>query len=458
MKSQLRFSSILLLAAVCLSAQFATAQDAETPVRKLAVCFLNASNTPEIYFKDAAGDYQQLRIDTVRFQSWNTIPANDKLTLHKRVPDPEAESSGEPKFRYEAVQTWSLPEGTDDIRRLLYYQSNGEVGQITFPAGADSHGPMQAKIFNLLDSDVIVRLGGQRQKISSRSDVVLTATSSMDERFIYQFAYQPKDAPSYASPPTKLRFVTPTQRMTIVIGYLPVESESNPGAIRYEAASIRFYEIVPNSVIKRASSPRTTINQTGSAPTTTPPANNYSLVWLAPASANNLQLSYKAGARATPLTVRPNQRVELEAVDSNAPNVQLMLPSGEKLSAQVHRGWENTLIAIAPKNGETSPLTSFESSRQSHPPGSLRLFNLSTYQLAYAVNEEVQYLSPLQATVLRPGQIKESEFTLSLAVKSTEGWVKVSQAPQSFPAPSGREGLFVFESTPGQFLLNSIAL
>jgi hypothetical protein len=216
------------------------------PVRNLGVCFLNAASTPDIYFKDALGEYKPLQIDTTRFDNWNIVPASTQLQLYKKIPTPPATgATPEDKPTYEPVQTWTLPEGTDSIRKLYYYGSQGQVNQMNFPVDAESHGAMQIKIFNLLDSPAMIRLDKQQQIIPPGEQIVLTAASALEERFQYQFAFQADSEPSYISPSINLRFVTPTQRMTVIIGYLPVTDQPNSrntGPNRYEANSIRFYE------------------------------------------------------------------------------------------------------------------------------------------------------------------------------------------------------------------------
>jgi hypothetical protein len=212
------------------------------PIRNLAVCFLYAPTVPELYYRDINDDYQRLQVDTARFETWNVIPATTTLPLYKKVV---VEGSDKPKF--EVVQTWTLPPGQNNIRKLYYYNSAGRVLNIDLKTEEPLHNPLQAKVINLLESEAQVRVGNSTQVIAPNGEAVYTAASAPDERFNFQFAFRNSNGSPHLSPAKRLRFVTPTQRATILLGYMPIgsgEDGSESTSFRYEPRDMSFYEIV----------------------------------------------------------------------------------------------------------------------------------------------------------------------------------------------------------------------
>lgn len=230
----------------------------EVPVRNLAVCFLFATTTPEIYYKDAKEDYQPLRIDTARFESWNQIPAGTELILYRKLPPlppsgPATSASPAPtigtqpptvKPKYEPIQTWILPGGTESIRKLYYYSSSGQVQQLTFKCVPESHSALQIRTINLLEDPAIIQVGERTTTIRAGEENIMQAASTADDRFNFRFGYQPTNGQSYASPLIYLQFVAPTQRLTTILGYSPVTDPLTSNVLRYDASAIRFYEDV----------------------------------------------------------------------------------------------------------------------------------------------------------------------------------------------------------------------
>lgn len=214
----------------------------EVPMRNLAVCFLFAPSTPELYFKDAHGKYQRLLIDTTRFETWNIVPATTNLELFRKKP-PAAESAGKPT--YESVLTWPMPEGTDSVRKLYYYGARGETLSRDFPTDAKTHKALQLRVINLLEQQALVRIGTLTKALAPKSEEIVTAAAVPNERFGFQFGYQLSGEPAYVSPLNNFRFVRPHQRLTMILGYLPITEESASGApriVRYDAGSLPFYE------------------------------------------------------------------------------------------------------------------------------------------------------------------------------------------------------------------------
>lgn len=214
----------------------------EVPVRNLAVCFLFAPTTPELYFKDAHGKYQRLLIDTTRFETWNVVPATATLELFKKKA---AAADTTEKTVYETALTWPMPEGADSVRKLYYYGAKGETLSRDFPTGTETHKALQLRVINLLEQQALVRIGTLTKALAPKSEEIVTAASVPNERFGFQFGYQLSGEPAYVSPLNNFRFVRPHQRLTMILGYLPISEFSDSGAsriVRFDAGSLPFYE------------------------------------------------------------------------------------------------------------------------------------------------------------------------------------------------------------------------
>ena len=226
----------------------------EIAMRNFAVCFLFAPNVPEIYFRTPTGEYNRLQIDTVRFSAWNVIPATNSLELYRRIITPPTKSLdpkknievlSPEKISYELAQTWELRPGLEPLRRLFYYSSNGAIQQFDFESNATIHGPLHARVINLLSQQAGVIVGKERQMVGPGREVILKAPSALNEVFGFQYALEQPDRPAYVSPLQNLRFSKPEQRLTILLGYMPVTHTSDTGVTRiigYNPDAIRFHE------------------------------------------------------------------------------------------------------------------------------------------------------------------------------------------------------------------------
>ena len=224
------------------------------PQRNFAVCLLFAPTTPELYFRNAHGDYHQLQIDTISFDTWNIIPAAETLeifkkteTLEVRATDPVTKKEvvvTPAKTTYTLAKTWTLPPGTTDIRKLYYYSANGQVLEYNFTTATETHGIFQTRIINLLTMPVGVRIDAMKQILSPGADITMGVATAPEVPFIFEYGIE---TPPFVAPTKKLRFHSPQQRLTIIMGYSPFEEFNEVGrpiGVGYNLDAIRFFEEV----------------------------------------------------------------------------------------------------------------------------------------------------------------------------------------------------------------------
>jgi len=228
----------------------------EVPQRNLAVCFLLAPTVPELYFRDAYGNYQLLKIDIASFNTWNVIPARPTLEIFQKNETSESKTTDPvtrkvvvtpARITFNLTKTWKIPSGTTDIRKLFYYAANGQVLEYNFATAADTHGAYQARVINLAAQRVMLRLENQKQMLAASAETTLTVATAPEQVFRFQYGIEIPDSTPYISPIKRLRFHKPQERLTIIIGYLPVTEMSDDGTrkvIRYDTDDIRFFEEV----------------------------------------------------------------------------------------------------------------------------------------------------------------------------------------------------------------------
>lgn len=223
------------------------------PVRNLAVCFLYAPSTPDLYFQDARGEYTPLKIDTSRFGSWNVIPDTDTLELFTKVITPEMRTVDPVTKRetvqpaiitYKFAQTWTLPPGKDSLRKLYYYNADGTVAQRDFGTSHERHGAHHARVINLLNQTIAVRFDEQKAMINAGQELVLEVASPLGN-FGFQYGLEQEGTTPYVSPLKKLSFRRPQQRLTVIVGYLPIVESTDGRTSKitgYAPNALRFYE------------------------------------------------------------------------------------------------------------------------------------------------------------------------------------------------------------------------
>ncbi len=225
----------------------------KVPVRNLAVCFLYAPNVPELYYLDAKNQYTQLKIDTVRFSSTNIIPDTASLDLYRRKETPPTNgsvsanptASTPPVVSYELAQTWTLTPGKESIQRLYYYNADGQVQHTDWNVSPESHGPMQARVMNLLNKPLAIRFDTQQSIIGAGQQSILTAAQASKVSFGFQYGLERPDSPPFVSPLKILSFRRPQQRLTIIFSYVPSLDTGSSGSGKiagYIPQDLRFYE------------------------------------------------------------------------------------------------------------------------------------------------------------------------------------------------------------------------
>ena len=262
----MKFTSVLLLGLTLFSlAAPVQAQPTQVPppgakkvaVRNLAVCFLYAPTVPELYYLDAKNQYTRLQIDTVRFSASNIIPDTASLDLYRRketspakpvagAPGGNPPAVSQPVATYELVQTWTLTPGKESIQRLYYYNADGQIQHIDWNVSPESHGPLQARVMNLLNKPLAIRFDSQKSIIEAGQQSILTAASASKVSFGFQYGLERPDAPPFISPLKILSFRRPQQRLTIIVSYVPSFDNSGGSGtgkiLGFTPQDLRFYE------------------------------------------------------------------------------------------------------------------------------------------------------------------------------------------------------------------------
>lgn len=222
-------------------------------MRNLAVCFLSPSPPPELFYKTPQEEFRQLKIETSRLGSWNTIPATPILDLYKQRFIPES-TQVDPitkkqtiipsRVEYDKIASWSMPDGHGSVRKLFYYDSSGRVQQYAFDATEKSHSALELRIVNLINTKIGVRAAQQTAYISPNQESIIRPGLSPEQIFEFQYAMETVDGP-YKSPIKGLQFYGPRERLTVVLANMPEAEQKLNGPqsiVRFKPEAIRLLE------------------------------------------------------------------------------------------------------------------------------------------------------------------------------------------------------------------------
>jgi hypothetical protein len=213
------------------------------PTRPLAVCYLFAQEMPSLYFRDAEGKPQPLRIERERFNAWNIVPAGQELPLYRKQQDELGNDV------YEPVTSWRLPAGTEPVRRIFYLRSDRALGSFDYTDPAGRHPALGIRAINLTDGDVVVTLEDRTEKISPYAEFMFSAPAETHVRFRFQYGARDTHGRVRVSPVSNLRFRSERQRMTLIFGLQP-EYDSRRDSrefLGFSVNAIRIYDVLPET-------------------------------------------------------------------------------------------------------------------------------------------------------------------------------------------------------------------
>lgn len=427
---------LLALPWVCMAAP------REQPSFALSALKLGVPDFPQLYVSAlrAGGDGKQevalVALD-VPDQSPGAevrIPVGSVVRLYAAV-DGQAPGTGAAPF----LEIPAPKGGVADGKYFLIFHpgQNGRLQQNLVEASARKHPGGSVRLINLAEKRIAFSVGSSPQPVPPGGDVLAIPVPGEKGRFSFTYSEErPGEAP-YQSPRMNLRFKFPDQRLLVVYAHEREETatgETTPDGREKMAVNFR-----PRPIM--------VFDRCGEVPSPSgAPAPVEACVWVGGSGGHGskgLTLETPGGGAAVPLVAGSDNTARVSLTPGTDGRVRVLRDGLEVAGAQLPQGTDRAVLALAPPVDEsgTPSLLAFDGSRQSHPDGRRRLFNLTPYQMAYRPDGgPIVYINPREAVLLTEAK---GSGQLQLAVLSPAGWKKLD----NFPAAAkrgGRAGIFVF--------------
>ncbi len=460
----------LLMAALCVLATGAAAQTpARTPPEPLAIELsagaMGIEKIPALYWLEektgerGAKTRRYVPLDIVREGRGAParIPLRDKLQLFTGAPD----SPDGPKM----TPYLDVParKAGDQLFLLLHLDETG-APKHTFLNDADgSHPAGTVRVVNLTGKRLAFSAGGNKIAVLPGGQQLAKPALREDGRFPFSHFEERPGQPAYESPLKLLRFPRSDFRLLVLFTPMPVQPETDEngkplGPVTFVPQAMRVYDKQPGAPPPAAPPQVSQTPVIGDAGSTAAPQGS-----APPADARECEvgilalgskwadtelelliagLSGSLRAKAAPGTVVP---IKIPARGETAVAVRT---GGARLGDFVLGSkMTRALLVLAPPAAAGAPaaLQLFDASPQSQPQGSLRIFNITPYELAYTTGTQPVYVNPQAAALV---QIPPAATPLKLALKVDGAWKLIDQTPRRAPAAATRSGLFVFPSDP----------
>lgn len=446
-----------------------SAQDSnrEKPEKKFlfSASSIGLRELPDLYWPDEKREGGKRKVEWKRLDVPNEtrgafieLPLKEDFQLYSG--DPVQEGSMRPYLR---VPT---PRAGNKIFLLFHLDSQGNTKHIFLEEATDSHPAGTMRAVNLTDDRIAVALGGKPEPVLPSGEKVIQPTLRPDGRFGFQYFQERRGLQPYESPLLYMRFPVEGMRVLTVFAPVPVDPETDDsgkprGKISYEPGALQLFDRQPGYVASSTPRPQMTPAPVLEATTTSvAPASA-----AAPSSSRECELGVLAlgpdwSGREVDLEVS-GQSGRIRSALEPGKIIPVKVPaSGETRIALSHAGLPlgevtlgqsaiSGLLALAPPAHIEDPAVSrlFETSEQSHPRGTTRIFNLTPYQMAFTSGGKPVYVNP-QSSALIEGVKPGAEIPLKLALEVDGGWKLIDQSPKKSPASDKRTGLFVYPGAP----------
>ena len=349
---------------------------------------------------------------------------------------------------------------------LFHLDDKGQPKHIFLEDSGSSHAAGTVRVVNLTGQRMAFSVGGKPVPVLTGGQQIAQPVMRPDGRFEFKHFEERPGGAAYESPLLYLRFPREDMRLTVVFAPMPMEPDTDEngrprGPVQYVAKAIQLYDRQPGFVAAKFQMPPALPEAPIiAAPTpgglATPTTRECSIGLLALGNAwdnNEIELAISGQSGFVRGVLRSGAIVPVKVPAAGEAEISVRkggvaLGTNQQLGSAVTQA----LLALAPPAYENDPPTVrlFESSRQSHPNGKLRLFNLTPYQLAFTLGKEPVYVNPESSAVIEntsPG----TEIPLQVALQVDGKWTLIDRTARKAPAPNSRAGIFVYPVGEGRF-------
>lgn len=441
------------------------AKEKEPPRFVLLASILGDVEVPPLFYLEKnlneAGEvtenYHELPVEQGTLRGRQSLQLHRPTSLYIQKPGTETKSTA-----FEPYLEIPAKSASDQLLLLFYQDEAGRPLRKIIDASPTAHPAGTVRMINLTRTRAALTAGGNPLLVAPGMEARTSPVPQEDGRFPLVVSQETAGGGVYRSPLRLLQFRRPGHRLLVVFSSMPVLEDTGEFAKDGSALRRRVFRpdafLMPDTVPDAkgtnpvaSATPVVPIPEATSTITSPAPRENQIGVLALGAKWQGGELEMKLPEASGVLRVKlePEAVVPVKVPASGETRIALShagLPLGEVTLGQ---SATSGLLALAPPAHIEDPAVSrmFETSEQSHPRGTTRIFNLTPYQMAFTSGGKPVYVNPQSSALIedvKPG----SEIPLKLALEVDGGWKLIDQTPKKSPASDKRTGLFVYPGPP----------
>ncbi|NBD37111.1 MAG: hypothetical protein GVY10_00900 [Verrucomicrobia bacterium] len=199
---------------------------------------------PELYFRDAGGEFRPFRISKGTRGGPNLMPEAPSLQLYRQSTDEEDNLVHQP------VDRIPLPAlESNDILMILHYGTKGGIEYTFIDDSVETYDAGEVRFQNIGQADIAIMIDGKRINLSVGGAATVTPAS---KKFTVQYASLTKEGQFRKAIPRLLMMPTDSTRILVIFSAHPDFTEGPKGeqqpTIRYR--DYRLYDQVKAALSK----------------------------------------------------------------------------------------------------------------------------------------------------------------------------------------------------------------
>ena len=455
------FSTFLLLVCLGFSGEWALFADSgkpsgDTPTFSLSLCQLGGEPLPQLYWmkmkKDADGNSVPEYLPLDLPNGMRSAPVEIPLVPPPKIYTGRIHSDGKPEVNPFLEIPAKSPK--EKLLLVLYLDPQGKQQQTFLDDSATAHAPGAVRVINLSGGRIAFNTGASQPIIvSPGSQAIAVPKADLEKRFPFEyFSDLPGQAP-YHSPVQMLRMREPGGRLLVIFS-TSLQNErgerSDLPATPQNLALVPVPTRLPDSVaISERAEAKSAVVKVSGAPPTSPvkqvPNRQIAVLSLVALPAEG-SVELTSGDTHVHAQLKPRTLKTIPVPGGAASEVALH-SGGECLAKVLDSGssLQHLIILLSNPPGEKwFKAIIVENSLQSHPNGQPRLFNLTPFELGYAVGKTIVRVNPFQDSLIQ-NPSPETAVGWKVAVKTPEGWKLIEEKPFEIASPEARPCLFVYQ-------------
>lgn len=449
---------------------------AEIPTFYLSATMVGDANPPVLYFmtaeKTAKGGIrrspERLKVQPYARGAGVEVPLLPPCELYVApAGKPDDVAALKPEIR---IPVESQKPG-QRLLLLFYPDMTGKLRHVFLDDSEAAHPVGQVRFFNATGETVAFTVGAQPQAASPGADTLAQPVLDVRRRFPFKCVSKAKAALFKKLRPQSLAMPEEDSRLLIV--YAPsarparqtggtTADEAEPERMVHAPKIFRLYDRLaaarPEGRLSRpvASSAGTSSASEMEIPSAAAPC-EIVLVGLGGVPDGHRAHFVAGGLRKVGETIFEEGLARGSFPVGGERELEIQI-EGRTLGPAALPDDSTEVVAFLPPERAAGAPDFFDNSLQSHPAGTVRVFNLTPFQVAFSVGGAIERISPKGDALPQIAADQES-YVCKLAIQGDRGWMMLDESSRPIPRANQRTALFIYQDPgSGAFRTGEIAL